>query len=64
MTVRGGSGDDQIHLGGNHPTLFFDPPEFIYQPPSFFVQDLPYIEFNVLQYGPSRQHRHISFWGG
>ncbi|MBL4898889.1 MAG: hypothetical protein JKX76_04465, partial [Colwellia sp.] len=62
VTIRGGNGDDKIHLGGDHPTLFFDPPAFIYQPPSFDVQDLPYIEFNVLQYDPSRIHKRISWW--
>lgn len=39
LTVRGGTNDDTIHLGGDHPPLVFDPPEFTYQPPSYQVQD-------------------------
>ena len=36
-TVVGGSGDDTIHVGGEHPPLIFDPPAFNYQPPPFEV---------------------------
>jgi hypothetical protein len=41
VTVRGGSGNDNIHLGGNPEALIFDPPAFEYQPPSYQVQDAP-----------------------
>ena len=41
ITVRGGTGNDEIHLGGDPPTLIFDPPAFSYQPPAFQVQDAP-----------------------
>ena len=36
-TVTGGSGDDTIHVGGDAPTLVFDPPSFTYTPPAFEV---------------------------
>uniref|UniRef100_UPI00356A9D5F LamG-like jellyroll fold domain-containing protein n=1 Tax=Stieleria sp. TaxID=2795976 RepID=UPI00356A9D5F len=37
MILRGGSGDDKIHLGGDHPVLVFKPPEFTFQPPDVTV---------------------------
>ncbi|MEW6156754.1 MAG: Ig-like domain-containing protein, partial [Verrucomicrobiota bacterium] len=63
ITVSGGSGNDEIHLGGDHPTLFFDEPAFVYQPPSFLVQDKPYIEYNVYEYDPGRFYFSLPFWG-
>ncbi|MFT5524412.1 MAG: Ca2+-binding RTX toxin-like protein, partial [Pirellulaceae bacterium] len=45
VIVRGGSGDDTIHLGGDHPVIFFDPPPLSYQPPPFVVQAPPEIEY-------------------
>jgi len=41
ITVRGGSGNDEVHLGGDPPPLIFDPPPFSFQPPSYQVQDAP-----------------------
>ncbi len=35
--ITGGSGDDTIHVGGDAPTLVFDPPPFEYTPPPFEV---------------------------
>ena len=32
-TIVGGSGDDVIHFGGDHPPLVFDPPEISITPP-------------------------------
>ena len=31
--MRGGSGDDHIYIGGDHPVLVFDPPPKTVQPP-------------------------------
>ena len=45
MTVRGGSGDDEIHLGGAPPVTIFDLPPFTYQPPAYLVQDPPRVVF-------------------
>lgn len=63
VTVRGGTGDDNIHLGGDHPTLFFDPPAFTYQPPQFSVQGDPVIVYDSLTWDPARYYRHLSWWG-
>ncbi|NBO94010.1 MAG: hypothetical protein EBV06_17140, partial [Planctomycetia bacterium] len=41
ITVRGGSNDDIIYLGGEAPAQVFDPPAFQYQPPPYTVQDPP-----------------------
>ena len=35
--VDGGTGDDEIHIGGTPPLLVFDPPPFTYTPPAFQV---------------------------
>ena len=43
ITVRGGSNDDIIYLGGEAPAQVFDPPAFKYQPPPFTVQDPPVV---------------------
>ena len=32
-TVRGGSGRDTIHLGGDHPLIIFNPPPITLQSP-------------------------------
>ena len=37
LNVVGGSGDDTIHLGGDHPPLVFDPPEVQFTPPAMQV---------------------------
>ncbi|MCA9140821.1 MAG: hypothetical protein KDB00_28815, partial [Planctomycetales bacterium] len=37
ISVRGGSGDDEIHLGGDHPVMVFDPPKFTFQPPDVTI---------------------------
>ena len=58
--VRGGSGDDKIHLGGKHPTLILDPPEFIYQPPPFQVQDPPVVDYRNFTYDPGRWTIYVS----
>ncbi len=47
LTIRGGSGDDTIHLGGDHPAMVFDPPAFTYSPPAFEVRIDPKIEFHA-----------------
>ena len=39
LILRGGSGDDTFHLGGEHPPIIFDLPPYTYQPPAFRVQD-------------------------
>ncbi len=44
-TVVGGSGDDTIHIGGDHPPLVFDPEAFTYTPPAFQVQLPPELVF-------------------
>ena len=33
LNIVGGSGDDTIHLGGNHPPMVFDPPAVEFIPP-------------------------------
>ncbi|HSO01728.1 MAG TPA: hypothetical protein VLS46_04325, partial [Gaiellaceae bacterium] len=43
--ITGGSGDDVIHIGGDHPTLVFDPPPFTYTPPAFEVALPPELVF-------------------
>ncbi|MCR9294179.1 MAG: dockerin type I domain-containing protein [bacterium] len=48
--IRGGSGDDDIHIGGNHQTLIIDPPPFTYQPPPFSVQLPPSVTFTAEDY--------------
>ena len=37
-TIVGGSGDDTIHFGGDHPPLVFDPPAVSYTPPPIQVE--------------------------
>ncbi|MHC4396737.1 MAG: hypothetical protein ACYS1A_13895 [Planctomycetota bacterium] len=46
-TVVGGSGDDIIHLGGEHPPIVFDPPPFIYTPPAFTVELPPEVVYDT-----------------
>jgi len=41
VVVRGGSGDDTIHVGGDPPTMVQDPPPYTYQAPAYQVQDPP-----------------------
>ena len=43
--VTGGSGDDTIHVGGDAPTLVFDPPPFTYTPPAFTLTLPPELVF-------------------
>ena len=43
--VTGGSGDDTIHVGGDAPTLVFDPPPFTYTPPAFTITLPPELVF-------------------
>ena len=35
--LQGGSGDDQFHLGGLPPALYFDRPAFTYFPPAYLL---------------------------
>ncbi len=63
ITIAGGTGEDNIHLGGDHPTLFFDPPAFTYDPPSYAVQDEPVIVYDSLTWDPGRYSRRLSWWG-
>ncbi len=51
--VDAGSGDDTIHIGGNHETLIIDPPPFTYQPPPFNVQLPPSFTYPSTGYGGS-----------
>ena len=44
--VDGGTGDDQIHIGGTPPLLVFDPPPFTYTPPAFQVQLPPVVTYH------------------
>ncbi len=48
VTIRGGSGDDTIHLGGNPPTLAFDPPAITYYPKPYQVQDPPVTVYDII----------------
>src|SRR5207249_2397531 len=63
ITVTGGTGNDSVHLGGDHPALFFDPPAFTFQPPSFTAQDPPVIVYNTITTNASTYSRNIQFWG-
>ena len=44
-TVIGGSGDDTIHFGGDHPPLVFDPPEISITPPEIQVESTPILVY-------------------
>ena len=44
--VDGGTGDDQINIGGTPPLLVFDPPSFTYTPPAFQVQLPPVVSYH------------------
>ena len=63
-TIVGGSGDDVIHLGGDHPTLIFDPPSFTYTPPAIQVQLPPQLEFvqETLHFGSYVFDFHLNWW--
>lgn len=63
-TINGGSGDDVIHLGGDHPPLVFDPPEFTYQPPAIQVELPPTLEFvqEVKRFGNFTFEFRLGFW--
>jgi Ca2+-binding RTX toxin-like protein len=54
LVIRGGSGDDTVHLGGEHAPILFDPPPFTYQPPAFQVQDPAIVEYDRYTYDPGR----------
>ncbi|MBL8486356.1 MAG: DUF4347 domain-containing protein [Rhodocyclaceae bacterium] len=44
VTIRGGSGDDTIVIGGAAVTVTVDPPAYIYQPPTQTIDPAPYID--------------------
>ncbi|MDF2733121.1 MAG: hypothetical protein K0S92_1758, partial [Desertimonas sp.] len=46
-TVDGGTGDDEIHIGGTPPLLVFDPPSFLYTPPAITVQLPPVVTYTA-----------------
>ena len=46
-SIIGGSGDDTIHIGGDHPPLIFDPPSFTYVPPPIEVPLPPELVFDT-----------------
>src|SRR5918995_3957160 len=46
-TVDGGTGDDEIHIGGPPPLLVFDPPSFLYTPPAITVQLPPVVTYTA-----------------
>ena len=47
LIVRGGSGNDTIHIGGDHPTILFNPPSYTYQPPEYVVTLPPEIRIET-----------------
>jgi Ca2+-binding EF-hand superfamily protein len=63
-TIVGGSGDDTIHIGGDHPPLIFDPPAFTYVPPAIEVALPPELVFDVvpLDFSRFRLDVHIVDW--
>ncbi|HNH35922.1 MAG TPA: calcium-binding protein, partial [Rhodocyclaceae bacterium] len=44
VTVRGGTGNDTIVIGGDAVTVTVDPPPYIYQPPTQTIDPAPYID--------------------
>ncbi|MDB4265389.1 hypothetical protein N9891_01425, partial [bacterium] len=48
-TIVGGSGDDVIHFGGDHPPLVFDPPEISITPPAIQVESTPQLVYNTVE---------------
>ena len=64
LTINGGSGDDVIHLGGDHPPLVFDPPPFTYQPPAIQVQLPPTLVFvpETRSFGDFSIEINADFW--
>ncbi len=63
-TIVGGSGDDVIHIGGDHPPIVFDPPSFEYTPPPLTVQLPPQLNFvqEQLNFGNFVFEYNLSFW--
>ncbi|MDB4439238.1 hypothetical protein N9155_00395, partial [bacterium] len=61
ITVRGGSNDDIIYLGGDAPAQVFDPPAFKYQPPPFTVQD-PAVMVEEVKIRPAQTIRSTYSW--
>jgi len=61
ITVRGGTGDDTIQLGGDHPTMLFDPPEFNYQPPPYQVQPPPEIVWHDFYFNPGSTYTSMAW---
>ena len=47
--ITGGSGDDTIHIGGDHPTLVIDQPPFTYTPPPFKVSLPPVLVYDTTE---------------
>jgi hypothetical protein len=64
--ISGGSGDDTVHLGGEHAPILFDPPPFTYQPPAFSVQDPAIVEYQryALDLGRITLTREIDYHSG
>ena len=66
LMISGGSGDDTVHLGGEHAPILFDPPPFTYQPPAFSVQDPAIVEYQryALDLGRITLTREIDYHSG
>ncbi|MCA9199020.1 MAG: hypothetical protein KDA87_15845, partial [Planctomycetales bacterium] len=54
--IRGGSGNDVIHMGGDHPFVELDPPEFLFEPEQVLRQDVrkiyPILHMEATARGP------------
>ncbi|MFC1533492.1 hypothetical protein ACFL7M_09040, partial [Thermodesulfobacteriota bacterium] len=61
-TVVGGSGDDTIHIGGDHPPLVFDPPPYTYTPPAIEVQLPPEVVYTPYTLNLSGATFEVDLW--
>ena len=65
-TIVGGSGDDVIHFGGDHPPLVFDPPEISITPPEIQVESTPQLVYEKVEVRRSSEVFvfQTGWWGG
>ncbi|MDB4395265.1 calcium-binding protein, partial [Akkermansiaceae bacterium] len=65
-TIVGGSGDDVIHFGGDHPPLVFDPPEISITPPEIKVESTPQLVYEKVEVRRSSEVFvfQTGWWGG
>ena len=65
-TIVGGSGDDVIHFGGDHPPLVFDPPEINITPPAIQVESTPQLVYDDVEVRRSSEDFvfQTGWWGG